>query len=409
MTNLRLSVDVSSLDTEEVLMVLAEHFGSASMGEGRISFQRQDSSADVEISRRGRVVRIWLGPRMTHDEEDTIQRKLEGALIEGQHTVVGQHVGFCSHRVKGYYRYREELQIMPVPDEAPRSDVRLADHPFLLQHTYTWSPEHMVRNRRRLDQARFSLRLLDLLSGARIHGGSRVARHEWVMPGPVQDPSRWKSEWRQLGYIYSPGFPAEIECFSDMTDHEPLVFVPTEQHFARPGVTGDPLELPDDIETALDLAFDLRGEDRERFQRALIYLEHAKSVLEESRSLAYIALVMAIEALMDKPERCEACDQALLEKKPRCAACGQPVFSTTRTFREFLETHAPIIRDEPGIGNRLYGLRSDLAHGNDVMRHDMSALTMYARYAEEEYTLESTLDMIAGTAIRNWLHSRVST
>lgn len=174
------------------------------------------------------------------------------------------------------------------------------------------------------------------------------------------------------------------------------------------GSTGDPLALPDNIETALDLAFGLQGDNRERFERALIYLEHGKSVRDESRSLAYIAFVMAIEALMDKPERCEVCDQTLLERHKECAGCGQPVFSTTRAFREFLETHAPIIRREPGIRTRLYGLRSDLAHGNDVMLHDMSALTMYTRYTGEEFTLESALDIIAGTALRNWLHSRAS-
>jgi len=182
-----------------------------------------------------------------------------------------------------------------------------------------------------------------------------------------------------------------------------MEFVPPGQRFAHPG---DSLALPDNIMPALDLAFGLRDEDRERLDRALIFFEQGKSVWRESRSLSYIAHVIAIEALMDRPERCEVCDQALLEENERCNTCDQALLGTTRAFREFLETHAPVIREEPYTRNRLYRLRSDLAHGNDVILGDMFPSSGVGEHAREESILEETLHSIAGTAIRGWLHSR---
>ncbi len=295
MTDLTLSVDAASLDAEEVFTILMHHFGSTNVEKGRARFQRQDIWVDVEIDKRGRIRRIRPGSRVTVDEIAAIRREIEEALVSGQIPVAGQSVGFCSTPVMGFYKYRDNFQILPVPSKAPRPDVMMADHPFLLQYKYIWSPDIPVRYQRREHQARVYFRLLDLLSGMRIYGGPRSVHHAWITLA-AEDNSGLASKWLPLGYTH-PGLAREIEGFSDMSGSEPVAFFPADHRFARPRVTGDPLVLPDDIELALDIALSLRGEDRERFNRALIYLEHAKSVGSESRSLAYIALVMAIEAL----------------------------------------------------------------------------------------------------------------
>ncbi len=200
MTDLTLSVDVASLDTEEVLTILMHHFGSATMGKGRATFQRQDVWVDVEIDKRGRISRIRPASRVTVDEIAAIRREIEEALVSGQTLVVGQAVGFCSTPVMGFYRYRDNFQILPVPNGAPRPDVMMADHPFLIQYKYTWSPDIPVRHQRRGHQARAYFRLLDLLSGVRIYGGPRSVHHAWIILS-AEDPSGLASKWLQLGYI----------------------------------------------------------------------------------------------------------------------------------------------------------------------------------------------------------------
>ncbi len=109
---------------------------------------------------------------------------------------------------------------------------------------------------------------------------------------------------------------------------------------------------------------------------------------------------------MDKPKQCKVCDQALLEEVGRCSACSQPMFGTTRAFREFIDVHAPIIRGQPRIRDRLYSLRSDLAHGNDLMLADMSPLAIFSTNVRGESELEFMLYTIAGTAVKSWLHSK---
>jgi hypothetical protein len=404
MADLKLSVDVATLDTEEVFTVLMQHFGTSSMESGRARFGRLDNWIDVEVSKSGRIRAIRHGSRVTVDELTAIRREIDEALVIGQVPAVGQRVGFCLTPIMSFYKYCDKFLIMPVPSGAPRPDVRVADHPFLFQYAYIWSPNIPVRYQRREHQARAYFRLLDLLSRMRIYGGPQAVHHAWIML-TSEDPSGFSPRWLQLGYTY-PGLALEIDGFSDTSGLEPMTFFPARDEFAHPRLMGDPLMLPDDIERNLDIGFSLGREDLGRFNRALIFLEHAKSVGSESRSLAYISLVMAIEALMDKPQKCRICDQALLESVSRCSACGQPVFGTTQAFRKFMENHAPIIRGEPGIRNRLYSLRSALAHGEDVMLADASPLAIFGTYVREEAELESRLYLIAGAAVRSWLQSR---
>ncbi len=404
MTDLTLSVRFDELDMDEVLEVLASHFGFGRMEPGEVRFWRGAAGVDVEVSRRGRIARIRLWPGVTSDEVDAIRNEVEDALVVNQTPTAAQYVGFCSRPVTNCYRYRGKFQILPVPNGAPLPNVKIADHPFLLQYWYNWSSHLSVSARRRLEQAQKYLRLLDLLSGTRIHGGPRYIQHAWVWP-PMEEPDDRASRWAQLGYNY-PGLTHEIQGLSDMAGCQPVRFVPAAYHFAHLGVTGESLALPDDVERALDLAFGLGAHDRKRLERALIYLGHAKSVWYESQSLSYVGHVMAIEALVDKPERCEVCRQAILQQGTRCRACSQAMFGTTRAFKEFLETHAPAIHDEPGVRNRLYALRSALAHGYEVMLRDLSPLTSIGWYSRQESELEATLQRISGAAIRSWLHSR---
>ncbi len=171
---------------------------------------------------------------------------------------------------------------------------------------------------------------------------------------------------------------------------------------------GKGITLPDDIENSLDLVFGLEGERRRQFERAAAYFDQAETVWWDSNSLGYVALVTALESRMKKPERCEVCRQPLAAAMERCTRCNQPRYRTTRQFIEFLETYAPGIRDLAFEKDVLYGVRSDLAHGNDVMHADMMPLFLFSAQQLRESRLHLMLQRVAATAIVNWLRAQVS-
>lgn len=67
------------------------------------------------------------------------------------------------------------------------------------------------------------------------------------------------------------------------------------------------------------------------------------------------------------PSRCPACQQTTSEEK--CEGCGGPVFGLTARFREFVK-HASTDKDRRTFANRLYDLRSAIAHRGELLRED---------------------------------------
>lgn len=398
---------VPRVDQEELLVILLEHFNRAEWRGNRLRFHRADSPEqylEVAFDDGDLIAAIELTPEVAVDRE-TIRGRVENALVRDQYPALGQRVGFCSQQVSGCFRYRDSFQLVPVPRDAPRPTFLMADHPFLLQFSYTASPQMTIRHMRADRQARQYFRLLNLLVSARIHQGGRYGRWFWVLHADA-NPEDWTCAWEQRGYTYR-GNSGEIPEYSSGVDFVPIELRPAaDYHTTAFGAVGDALVLPDDIGASLDAAIGLRSDDWARFQRAIAYYDLAQTVSWDSNSLAYIALVTAVEALVGDPERCPTCRQPAADAVERCATCGLPRFRVMRHFREFLEEHAPFPSDQLWARDLLYGMRSDLAHGRDVMDRDLRPLSMFSLQAMSEDVLSNAVHRMAGTAIRSWLRSR---
>lgn len=405
--------EVDRVAGEELLDVFLNHFHAAATTSTGIRFQSKEVAGghylDTAFGRHGEIADITLGPGFPEGEIADLRGKVSRALLEDQHPAVGQRVGFCSRPVRGHFRYRDRLQFLPVPDGAPQPPAMIADHPFLLQFSYTWSPEMTIRHKRADRVARDLFKLLNLLSDSRIHGEPRYGEFFWALHAQG-DPATWTSAWEQSGYYY-PQLSGEVKEYSDPTPHEAIELRPAREYYGHGRTAGGGiLSLPDDLDRSLDIALVLADDEtRTRLFRSVSYLDHAEAIWAHSSSLSFIGLVVAVESLMDKPERCPACNQPLPEAVERCTECGQVRFGTTRKFREFLETRVPFI-DKPGwewARRFLYGFRSDLAHGNDIMYADLSPLATFSMESMQERELMERSGHIVFTAIRNWLHSRV--
>ena len=106
--------------------------------------------------------------------------------------------------VRGWWRFRNQFQILPVPEHAPKAEFPFLDHPFLIEFRYTRSPDHFLDSCRRTRVVSKLALLLNALLVTPIQplGGKSPGRvsFAWVMlPQQGAEP---KIVYRQEAYYY---------------------------------------------------------------------------------------------------------------------------------------------------------------------------------------------------------------
>jgi hypothetical protein len=222
----------------------------------------------------------------------------------------------------------------------------------------------------------------------------------------TQEPERYHSQWKPTFYRY-PGYSNHITHFSDPRGFPPLETIPPEQYYSHDTyvekMAFDSPKVPDDLERSLEIVFELDTPRRERFLRACRWFSHARQFWTQSQSISFISMVAALECLMDKSTRCAECHQALPEEVDHCDTCGQPKYRVNRSFKDFLDTNVPFIDELPEERNLLYGVRSQLVHGLDLLYSDLNRFAFGEPRDLQERHLHSRLHLIVPVAAHTWI------
>lgn len=396
---------------KELLQIMLIFFGRAESKPKGYRYQKDgtDYFLEVQLDRTGKIVKISPSKAFPSEELSNIESKIKETLINNQVPGIGQIVAFSSEKVEGYFRYKDLFQIIPIPDIAPKPEVMVADHPFLLQFSYIACPNMTIDSMRRSEKSTVYINLLNLFSNVRITSGSRYARFSWIMN--TEDPNNWTSEWRQEGYTYK-GFSGKIDQYTPI-DKFPLIkqILHQKYYLGLPVITSRPLKFPDNLEKSFDLALSLNGQDWEKFFMACSWYYQTEAIWGESNSSSFLALVNAIECLTEKPEKCPECGQTITEGIERCNSCSQPKYRVTKKFKKFLEKYVPFLEKRFSKEKKLlYEVRSKLSHGLNLLIRDLEPwYFMMNIQAEEQYDLQRNLNFITRTAIYNWLWNRGKT
>jgi hypothetical protein len=307
----------------------------------------------------GVVAELRRGPDLT--EEDLTKLRELYEIVRGPETVnLNTMFLFSRRRVTGYWRYRDQFQILPPPPGAPLPREELADWPFMVELLYS-SPNQggLIINRRMQATERLRVLLPVLLIGPIYHPQFYRGLKHWVLPAwPVDEPfSLGPSEWAQEGY-HVPGWTPGGPDLSPVDGLEPAPLVDDHDAYYRPGGIreGDVLQIPAILPQLLGNYFALSDEAAVRYRRACYWFSLARFYWDYSVSTSFFAYVVAIESLLPElpPHIC-----------PQCEAPHHP--SITEAFGEFLERHVP---DTPER-QKFYKMRSDIAHGSTLMTFDI--------------------------------------
>src|SRR5712692_1706133 len=87
----------------------------------------------------------------------------KGEPMEAPESAIGQAIVFANVPVRGFFKYRDRLLLLPVPPTAPQAWPGAAMYPFILQFSYPRSENQMMAARQRNANADRWVKILNVL------------------------------------------------------------------------------------------------------------------------------------------------------------------------------------------------------------------------------------------------------
>ena len=397
--NLLPQLDALQLDHYELLNLLGFHLGgSCTTEDNSVIYPCKDSYIVKVRSKNDRILSIEPGPGFSKDKFASLKDKIRSTLFDSPGQVIRADILFTSKPVKGCFRATNgQLQILPAPDHAPRPPVTIADHPFILEFPIKSSSDGFVTNNRAMRRALEWTWILNALLRASISRIGPRAQHLWGLvpsdpPGaPKQEDVKWVQEYYAIDNL-----PIQYADFSPVgTDR--IGEILHDEYYNSPFLAADVLVLPDSLSQMLDKTDRLPFAERQRFLRAVRWFYAARYLHFHLISSCFVALVCAIESLTPGPEQQIICPECKKDRSP----------GPTQRFQDFVETYAPTSDPQGRNKKWLYKIRSDLAHGRDLLRFDSSPWdwSLNTTSMTEREALDD-LFSIARKIIVNWLRNR---
>jgi hypothetical protein len=382
----------------DLLQVLLQHYGGAVHTGGREVLYPKDlpHALRVVFNNRGKLIDVQAAEAMTPESLRSLRERIHREFVESAGLGVNRQVYFCMAPVRGWWRYRDLFQILPVPESAPKADFAFLDHPFLIEFRYTRAPDFFLDScRRARTVSKLALLLNALLVspvqplGNRSPGNLRFA---WVMMPPEKGDTEPKIAYRQEGYHYD-GICNPAEDFCPVGHLEPIAAILPQDYYRGEHRSIDKeLKIPSDLTESLDHFYALAPCVQDRFLNACYWLSQANYA--SSLSMTFLAAIQAIETLVDPATGGTKCAQCGHTKRP----------GPTHQFAAFLKRYLQCGNGGDDACRLLYEIRSGLTHGYDPpFLADMEIVGMLNPAADKQRQCLTLALTSARVVFRNWL------
>jgi hypothetical protein len=291
----------TDLDSDELRLLLRQRFDG-----GLGQYDGDDDKLYLPAAGlRSRIVLTYadskiasVEPGVAFDvaEWEGVRQEIEHSLLAGV-PKVGRGYSFSVFPVQGSWRgVRSGLQILPAPKDAPRCGG--APDPFILEFAINDGGLSFITNYRRLREHRRFTLLLNVLLASRTSCLPRRQRYCWAkVPLDETNPFPEDIKWVVEGYegpldnivLDQHSGPSETRIEEvDPSEHDSKV------------IGSDCLRVPADLDAQICGYLGLAPDDREKFDRALFWIDMSSRQFTVSVSAALAALVSAIEALTER-------------------------------------------------------------------------------------------------------------
>jgi hypothetical protein len=385
----------ADLDQADLRLLLKERIGDPGQYDGEpdvLYLPLAREKCRVSLTYKGtKIVSIEPGLAFDSKEWDRICAEIETSILRGQQKV-GRDCSFSTFRVEGWWRgARSGVQILPPPDNAPRAREG-ADNPFILEFPIQEAGLWSITNHRRIREHRRLTILLNLLLAGATKSLPERRREFWAY-----DPSDAAAEIKWVQEYYFANFGEAVANELSPPIGQKLEELESDRYYEEVRPDGRGLCVPHDLDDLICRYQSLLPALQAKFDRATYWLSMARRQWEDSMSASYASLVSSVEALTTEKGTkhfvfCHEC------KKNR----SHDVPGATEKFRAFFEKYAP----DPGLSERrskMYGLRSKILHGSDLMQLDQGRAFGWDPPWRHEREMNTELWTLMRIAARNWL------
>jgi hypothetical protein len=378
------------LDQADLRLLLHERIGRPGQFDGNFDVLHLPLAREkcrVSLTFEGsKIVAIEPGVAFDPPEWERICAEIEGPILNGPRRV-GREFSFSTFRVEGWWcGTRSGVQILPAPNNAPRGGG--ADDPFILEFPIQDAGLWAITNYRRIREHRRLTLLLNLLLAGTTKFLPDRRRNFWACVQFGTKPEfKWVQEW------YSADLEQLVANELSPPTGEKLAEFEPERYYREVGLG---LGVPDDLDELIYRYQNLSPTLQAKFDRATYWLSMASRQWEDSMSASYASLVSSAEALTEQSSKhsvyCNECKENRLHDVP----------GATEKFRAFFEKYTP----DPGLRerrNKMYGLRSKILHGSDLMQLDQGRAFGWDPPWWDEREMTTELWTLMRIAARNWL------
>ena len=388
----------AGLDSSDLRLLLDARIGgpgqySGQPGDaGRLFLPRADESCRVILRFEGnRISVIQPGKGFDQAQWAQVSAEIDTQLLVGP-IEVGRDVSFSSFRVSGWWRGRASgVQIRRMPKNAPASPVHGGLHPFVLEFPLQVAPEYQIWNGRRLREHRKLTLLLNVLLRGSITIQPIQSEHFWAVVAWRKKPVVkvvQRAYFANIGRIRQPKLSRPLG--DRLEEIEPA------EYYSMRGNDGRGMRLPADLDESIVRYRNLTPSDREKFDRALYWMDVASSQWTISMSASFASLVSAIESLTDRGAihsvYCKQCREYRDHDVP----------GPTAQFRNFFETYSPG-QSLKKRRNDMYRMRSGILHGSHLIAFDEGLAHGWDPPWNEQRELHAELWQLSQVALRSWL------
>jgi hypothetical protein len=384
----KMQLPIGDVDDHELGLVLSTMLPrGAQFSANEVEYRTMADELALRLQyEHGKIIGAVAGPAMTPELEERITAEIQRLLLAPESAKVCRWTMFSSRPVEGYWRYRDQFQIMPAPPAAPRPNMLIAEHPFVLDFAFENSADFRISQARYLRRASDFMLVLNLLLRQRISSPTNRSRHHWVWAAPGSEiPVMWVGE----GYMI-PDFRYIVDELPAAADVPALDEIAAETYYDRQAGYSDALTIPAELARLLDAFGSLSGDRRERFLRACFWYHTASTVWDYSQSLHLTSLINAIESLASVgPER----------SNPE---------GPTKLFLDFMEKFAPGSPSKTQL-NKIYDARGEITHGERLLHFDVGLSFGLDETSARDREIGDNAGLLCRGALINWIWSHSPT
>lgn len=390
------AIGLNDLDDDDILGILSDSFSSARWESGlQVAYLGVDGMPALTLvyNKRGQIVGCKRGAGLTGEILGKLRRGYEIASTD-EGSEVFRDVLFSTPELKGCWRYADDWQITPAPEQAPRPEFLLADHPFILEYRVRKSSNFAISHTRRWKRL-WELHLL--LSMALVRPIKREwpsHPHHWVVL-PHADGETPKVAYLNEGYMVGGGFVFHLAELSDASPHPKLIPIDDDRYYSRKPHVGDQLvNIPACLNEIFRRFESAERDTRDRILRACYWLDASRRAWDTSKAQSFISAITAVETLVPSAPReiCPTCDK---DRSP----------GLTARFRAFVENYAS--KEDLADRAALYDVRSSLVHGGQL--HNLDMPTPWGSLLPNgimQTNLHDRAFAVSRTVVRNWFLDR---